>query len=186
MKRTSFAEADCPIARSLDQIGEWWTLLIIRNVFYGIKRFDGLLTHLEISRNVLTDRLQTLVESGLLEKRPYQEKPPRFEYHLTEKGEELYPILISYWSWGDKWLPKEQTAKIKMLHENCGEMMSPTLVCSSCQEPLSPHDVKYKVGLRGKDVDLQQIQEMAKGKVKKWAVAKRKIHKHNRLKIIIS
>ena len=167
MKRTSFAEADCPIARSLDQIGEWWTLLIIRNVFYGIKRFDGLLTHLEISRNVLTDRLQNLVESGLLEKRLYQEKPPRFEYHLTPKGEELYPILVAYWSWGDKWLPKEKAVKVKMLHETCGEMMTPTLVCSNCQELLSPHAVKYKVGLRGKDVDLQQIQEMAKGKVKK-------------------
>ena len=167
MKRTSFAEADCPIARSLDVVGEWWTLLIIRNIFYGIRRFDALLNYLEISRNVLTDRLQTLVENDLLEKKLYQENPPRFEYHLTEKGEGLYPILIAYWSWGDKWLPKEKTAKIKMRHETCGETMTPTLVCSHCQESLSPQDVQYQVGSRGNLASSEQMQEMAKGKIKK-------------------
>lgn len=171
MKRTSFAEADCPIARSLDQIGEWWTLLIIRNIFYGINRFDQLLEHLEISRNVLTDRLQTLVENNLLEKKQYQEKPPRFEYGLTEKGAELYPILIAYWSWGSKWLPKENAARIKLLHETCGETMTPTLACSHCRETVSPNDVKYQVGSRGKEFDLRQIKEMSKGKVKKQSKA---------------
>lgn len=174
MKRTSFAEAACPIARSLDQIGEWWTLLIIRNVFYGINRFDGLLAHLEISRNVLTDRLQTLVESGLLEKRPYQENPPRSEYHLTEKSEELYPILAAYWSWGEKWLPQENSSKVKLLHETCGETMIPTLVCSHCRETVRPRDVKYKVGVRGKDLDLAEVREMTKGKTVKRAANKKR------------
>lgn len=167
MKRTSFAQAECPIARSLDQIGEWWTLLIVRNIFYGINRFDKLLTHLEISRNVLTDRLQTLVESGLLEKKPYRENPPRFEYHLTEKGEELYPILAAYWSWGEKWLPQEQPSKVKLMHETCGAAMTPLLVCSHCREIVNPRDVKYKVGVCGGNLDLAEVQEMAKGRVKK-------------------
>ena len=167
MKRTSFAEAECPIARVLDRIGEWWTLLIVRNVFYGINRFDGLLTHLEISRNVLTDRLHTLVESGLLEKRPYQENPPRFEYHLTAKGEELYPILAAYRSWGEKWLPQEQASKVKLIHETCGAAMTPLLVCSHCREAVHPREVKYRVGVRGREMDLAEVREMAQGRVRK-------------------
>jgi DNA-binding HxlR family transcriptional regulator len=99
MKRTSFADMDCSIARTLEVIGEWWTMLILRESFNGVRRFDGFQERLGIARNVLAARLQRLVDSGILERRLYQERPERYEYRLTEKGRDLYPVLMSCLRW---------------------------------------------------------------------------------------
>src|SRR5687767_5069851 len=103
MRRTSFADMNCSIAQALEVVGEWWTLLILRDVFLGVRRFDDFQKRLGIARNVLADRLDTLVERGILERRPYQDRPPRDEYVLTEKGRDLLPVIHALREWGDRW-----------------------------------------------------------------------------------
>src|SRR3954454_16071784 len=95
MRRKSFATMQCPIARSLDRVGEWWSILILRDAFHGLTRFDQFQKSLEIAPNILTRRLNALVESGMLERRPYSERPPRDEYVLTERGHDFRPVLFA-------------------------------------------------------------------------------------------
>ena len=103
MKRTSLDRHPCSIAHTLDLVGEWWTPLILRDVAYGLRRFGELQEDLGISANVLSDRLDSLVREGLLERRAYQERPRRHEYTLTQKGLELVPALVALMQWGDRW-----------------------------------------------------------------------------------
>ncbi len=142
MKRTSFKNAPCPIARSLDAVGEWWMLLIVRDVFGGIRRFDELLADLGISRNVLTDRLQAMVASGILEKKQYQEKPVRYEYHLSAKGRELLPVLGILTAWGNRWLPVKSETPVRLIHEKCGHELTLHLECAHCSEAVSTLNVR--------------------------------------------
>src|SRR5437588_10055882 len=93
----------CSVARTLGLVGEWWTLLVLRDSFRGVRRFDDFQRNLGIARNVLADRLATLVEAGILERRRYQERPERFEYRLTDKGRDLYPVIVTLMQWGDRW-----------------------------------------------------------------------------------
>src|SRR5262249_8199804 len=116
MKRTSFAGMHCSIARTLEVVGEWWTLLILRDAFLGIGRFDDFQRRLGIARNVLTDRLQRLVEHGILERHRYQERPERFEYRLTAKGQDLHPVILSLLRWGDRWTAGEEGPPLLLEH----------------------------------------------------------------------
>src|SRR5437867_2038639 len=100
MRRTSFAGMNCSVAASLEILGEWWTFLVLRDAFFGVRRFEDFQRRLGIARNVLTTRLQTLVNHGVLERRLYQDHPPRYEYRLTQKGLELHPVLVSLMKWG--------------------------------------------------------------------------------------
>lgn len=148
MKRSSASHLNCSIARSLEILGEWWTLLIIRDAFLGVRRFDDFVADLRISRNVLTDRLATLVDHGILERRRYQTAPDRFEYLLTERGSELFPVLIALMHWGDTWLsaPAVGGAPIVLVHDRCGHDLTGDLLCSHCHEPLRPGDVTATTG----------------------------------------
>ena len=119
MKRSSVGHFNCSIARALDVVGEWWTLLIVRDVFLGIRRFEAIQADLGIARNVLSDRLSTLVERGVLEKRRYQDHPERHEYVLTEMGRDLAPVLTTLMQWGDEWLSPEGPPMVT-LHRDCG------------------------------------------------------------------
>ena len=112
MRRQSFASMSCPIARTLDIVGEWWTLLILRDLVQGINRFDTLQQDLGIARNILTVRLQTLLDHGLIERRCYQQRPKRFEYRLTEKGADMTAVLQALKQWGERWTqdPSSTTA----------------------------------------------------------------------------
>src|SRR5271165_7354721 len=103
MKRTALGQQPCSIARTLDVAGEWWTLLIVRDVAYGVRRFRAIQEDLGISANVLSERLDRLVEEGILERSEYQQRPRREEYRLTGKGTELVPVLIALMQWGDRW-----------------------------------------------------------------------------------
>lgn len=96
----------CPIARSLNVIGDWWTLLVVRDVALGISRFDALQDSLGISRKVLSQRLATLCEHGIVERTPYQDNPPRYDYRLTQKGLELGPLMAAMGTWGNRWVPE--------------------------------------------------------------------------------
>ena len=106
MRRSSFADMSCSIAQSLEILGEWWTLLIIRDAFLGLSRFDEFQESLGIARNVLTDRLNRLVEEGILERVRYSERPERYEYRLTKKGRQLDVALAGLRQWGDTYLSK--------------------------------------------------------------------------------
>ncbi|WP_327366690.1 winged helix-turn-helix transcriptional regulator [Streptomyces sp. NBC_01217] len=103
-QRTSLADADCAIAQALDVVGDWWTLLIVRDTARGVHRFDALQEELGVSRKVLTERLRLLVDAGVLSREPYQDRPPRYEYRLTRRGHALLPVLIALQDWGDAWV----------------------------------------------------------------------------------
>ena len=104
VQRTSFEDMNCSVAQCLEVIGEWWSMLIVRDTFLGVRRFDDFQARLGISRNILTARLTSLVEAGVLDKVPYQERPLRHEYRLTAKGRDLWPVLTTMREWGDKWI----------------------------------------------------------------------------------
>src|SRR5215510_6448647 len=102
MQRKSFGKMACPIARSLERVGEWWSILIIRDALHGFTRFDQFQKSLDIAPNMLTRRLNALVDEGLLERRLYCEKPPRYEYVLTKLGRDFRPVLLALLAWGNK------------------------------------------------------------------------------------
>ena len=144
MKRTSVAHFNCSVAQTLEVVGEWWTLLVIRNVMFGQRRFEAIQADLGIARNILSDRLATLVDHEVLERVKYQDAPERFEYRLTVKGRELFPVIAAMIAWGDRWASPDG-APIKLLHK-CGEIAEPTVVCDKCSEPLSLSAVRAKAG----------------------------------------
>ncbi len=151
MRRTRFDDWDCSIARTVDMLGDWWTPMVVRSAFLGARRFDDFLTALGIPRNVLTERLRTLVDRGVLEKRLYNEHPPRYEYRLTEKGVALYPIIVSMLKWGDEWLDwGEDGPPIKLVDRETGEDVDPVLVDRRTGEPLDPRRTRAVSAGRGR------------------------------------
>ncbi len=159
MKRTSFSENTCLIAQTLDLIGEWWTPLILRDIFWGIRRFDGLLNHLGVSRNILTDRLRTLVENQILEKRLYQQNPPRYEYGLTERGRDLFSVLLSLMAWGDRWLNTGKKNAVEVVHLDCGQSITPVMSCPHCQTQLTPRSIRMQVRVKRPPEELKALAE---------------------------
>ncbi|UBU09353.1 winged helix-turn-helix transcriptional regulator [Nonomuraea gerenzanensis] len=141
MQRTSFAQMHCSIGQSLERVGEWWTPLIVRDLYLGLHRFDELAENLGIARNLLTRRLETLVTDGIVERRAYQERPPRHEYHLTEAGGELVPVLMALMAWGDKWATPAGGPPVRLLHQECGAEFTPQVCCSACGEPATATNV---------------------------------------------
>jgi DNA-binding HxlR family transcriptional regulator len=127
MRRKSLSATQCPIGRSLERVGEWWSILILRDAFLGLTRFDEFQDSLGIAPNMLTRRLKALVESGLLEKRRYQERPQRFEYLLTERGRDFRPVLWSLLSWGNRHFAPEG-ASVQIIDSHTGEVADPVLV----------------------------------------------------------
>jgi DNA-binding HxlR family transcriptional regulator len=142
MKRTSFEAWDCSVARTVDIIGEVWTPLILRDLFWGIRRFEDLQADLGIARNILSDRLRTLVDHGIVTKEPYQDRPVRHEYRLTEKGRDLAPVLLALLAWGDKWMSDEPPVPLR--HLTCGELTTPVMTCEVCGEPLRSRDLRFE------------------------------------------
>ena len=145
MQRTDFGEMACSIARTLDVVGEAWSPLILRDVWVGMTRFDQLQADLGISRKVLTERLNHLVERGVLEKRPYDARP-RHEYVLTTKGAELVDVLMTMKAWGDKWLAGKAGPPVLYRHHACGEIGDVDPRCSQCGEPMHATDVDVLPG----------------------------------------
>ena len=133
MKRSSVAHLECSIARSLELIGEWWTLLVVREVFFGHHRFEEMREELGISRNILTDRLNTLVEGDILRRRPVENG--HHEYRLTEKGADLYEVLVTIMQWGDRWNSPDGPPTVLM--HSCGEPAKPHLACDKCGQAMT-------------------------------------------------
>src|SRR6202021_140875 len=127
MQHKGFDDMPCPIARSLERVGEWWSILILRDAFKGLSRFDQFQKSLGIAPNMLTRRLNTLVDSGLLERRLYSEKPPRHEYVLTDRGRDFRPVLWALMAWGNKYFPPEGQT-VAVVDAETGEEADPVLV----------------------------------------------------------
>lgn len=139
MRRTSFAAAPCPIARSLEVVGDWWTLLILRDaLFFGTSRFEAMRRSLDIPTNVLTNRLAALVEHGVLERHDVPLGRSPHEYRVTEKGRELWPVLVSLAQWGRRWAgPADELYELTFVHDRCGEPLPAGRTCTGCGEPVS-------------------------------------------------
>ena len=146
MQRTSFAGMHCSIARTLDVVGEWWTFLILRDAFLGTTRFDDFQASLGIARNVLTARLQRLVDGGVMERSRYQEHPDRYEYLLTEAGRDLFPVIAGLLQWGDRWAPGDAGPPLLLVHDACGHAAGSSLTCSHCGGRLDLEHIRPEPG----------------------------------------
>ncbi len=146
MKWQDIGEQPCSIARTLSVVGDRWTMLILRNAFMGVRRFDAFQSILGVTRHVLSNRLKLLTENDILTKVPYQDRQERFEYRLTEKGIDLYPLLMSLIKWGDKWMDQGFGAPLEYVHKSCGNKFTPLIVCSECGESITPKTVTPMMG----------------------------------------
>ena len=153
MRRTSYEDMNCSVAQCLEVVGEWWSPLILREAFLGVRRFDDFQARLGISRNVLTQRLCRLVEHGVLERIPYQEHPPRHEYHLTEKGRDLWLVVTAMRQWGDKWAAPDGPP-VDFIHTDCGHVSHAVPTCSNCGEFLDARAIHPVAGPGSRDSDL--------------------------------
>ncbi|NDV06220.1 helix-turn-helix transcriptional regulator [Rhodococcus sp. IEGM 248] len=131
MDRMPLAPRPCAIAATMELIGDRWSMLVIRELSYGVHRFDRIAGYIGVSRDILTARLRKLEEVGVIERRQYSEHPPRFEYHLTPAGEDLRPLLLSLFQWGSKWAVDE--APSVLVHE-CGHSLELEHRCAHCGE----------------------------------------------------
>src|ERR1044072_4190679 len=145
MRRTSFADADCPIALGLEAVGEWWTILILRDVFDGFRRFDDLQGNLGISPSMLARRLKAMVDAGLLAKRRYSERPPRDEYVLTEAGNAFRPVILALYAWSESHVTGH-ARKLIAIDRRTGEEIDPVVVDRNTGRPVGELDVAFTAG----------------------------------------
>ena len=146
MRWRDLKNEDCSMARTLSVIGDRWTLMVLRDCFVGVRRFEQFEASLGITRHVLADRLKKLVDEGVLTKVPYGEAPVREEYRLTERGFDLYPVMLSIVQWGDRHMADERGAPIVRRHKTCGHVVEGRMVCSDCGELLDARDLTVEPG----------------------------------------
>jgi DNA-binding HxlR family transcriptional regulator len=145
MQRTSFREMNCSVAQCLEVVGEWWSMLIVRDLFLGITRFEDFHQRLGISRNILNQRLEHLIERGVIDRVPYCEHPVRYDYRLTEKGKDLWLVLSAMRQWGDRWEAPEGPP-MELVHTGCGHVAEVVAACSVCGEPVNRRDMRAVSG----------------------------------------
>ena len=145
MQRTNFSDIACPIARGLERVGEWWSIMILRDAFHGLARFDQFQKSLGIAPNMLTRRLNTLVESGLLKRRQYEERPPRSEYVLTERGRDFLPEMISLMDWANRHFAPDGVVS-QVVDARTHQPVEPMLVDKGSLRPLTEEDFKFAAG----------------------------------------
>ena len=146
MRWDELNQQSCSVARTLAVIGDRWTLMILRDCFLGVRRFDVFEQRLGITRHVLSNRLRKLVEYDILKKVAYQQRPLREEYRLTECGLDLHSIVLALVSWGDKHMADERGAPLLHRHKACGHIMHPVTICSKCAEPITARDIEVEIG----------------------------------------
>src|SRR5712671_2092537 len=145
MQRKSFSRKSCPIARSLERVGEWWSILILRDALGGLTRFDQFQKSLGIAPNMLTRRLNSLVEAGLMERRRYSERPPRYEYVLTRRGRDFRPVVVALYAWGNKHFAPEG-ASVVLVDSATGKRADPVLVDRPTGRPLDEGRYTFVAG----------------------------------------
>ncbi|HXW83683.1 MAG TPA: helix-turn-helix domain-containing protein [Candidatus Binataceae bacterium] len=136
----------CSIARTLSVVGDRWTMLIIRDVFLGIRRFELIQRDLAMTPHRLSDRLRKLVREGILMRVKYQDRPVRFEYRLSEKGVDLYPLLVALLGWGDRWMSGSAGAPVELVHRKCGHAITPMLTCPHCKDAIVAREMSARPG----------------------------------------
>jgi DNA-binding HxlR family transcriptional regulator len=141
-----FPRDACSVASTLEVIGERWTLHVLREAFLGVRRFEELRSNIGVARNILSDRLNTLVAEGILRRELYNEHPPRYEYRLTRKGVDLFGILIELMKWGNRWSPNEDGPALVLRHRECGHVIEPVLACPECGEHLHARNLQAVPG----------------------------------------
>jgi DNA-binding HxlR family transcriptional regulator len=145
MQKSRFDAMPCPVARTLDVIGEWWTLMIVRDAFRGARRFEEFRS-VGIADNILSTRLRKLVEQGVFERLKYSDRPVRFEYVLTEKGRDLLSVVAALASWGRKWTAGPDTTGIR--HDVCGEPLRLQIYCDKCERTVEPSEIRVPRAIR--------------------------------------
>jgi DNA-binding HxlR family transcriptional regulator len=161
MKRTDFADMFCPIARGLGRVGEWWSILILREAMYGVTRFDEFEKNLKIAPNMLARRLSDLVSAGLLERRQYCARPPRYEYVLTEAGAAFQPVLLTFVKWGNDYFSPDGPSLL-LVDRTSGQPVSPVLVDEHTGSPLTPDNVRFVAGPGASDGMTRHLGEAAR------------------------
>lgn len=149
MLRRDYPGQDCSIAKALEVVGERWSLLIVRDVMNGRRRFDEIQKSLGVARNVLAARLERLVEEGILERRPYRESPARHEYFLTPKGLDLWPALIALLAWGDRYSEWPEGPPMLVVHKGCGGSVDERGYCEGCGQRLDARDARASTSRGG-------------------------------------
>ena len=134
----------CSVARSLEILGDRWIFLILREAFFGVRNYDQFQSNLKIATNILSDRLRTLVENGIMEKQRDSGDRRRSKYGLTEKGLDLFPITLAFMNWGDSWLAGEKGPPLLLYHKTCGHRLDPAMCCAHCGKPIHARDVTYE------------------------------------------
>ena len=146
MKWEDLAQEPCSVARTVAVIGDRWTLLILRDCFLGVRRFEAFQARLGISRTIIAERLKLLTDEGVLAKVAYQDRPTRHEYRLTEKGLALHPVVMAIVHWGDRYYAGPEGAPLLHRHKSCGHDFHPVVTCSECGEPVGARDVETRPG----------------------------------------
>jgi DNA-binding HxlR family transcriptional regulator len=159
MQRTSFSTVKCPAARALESVGDWWSILILRDALQGLSRFDEFQRNLGIAPNILTRRLKHLTDEGLFERRLYSERPPRHEYVLTEKGRDFFPVLMALFAWGSRHLPPEEVS-MRLSDAETGEDRDPLLIDRVTGRAFSPEDTLLAAGPAADDTVRDRIAQM--------------------------
>lgn len=144
MRWEELGDQPCSLSRTLSVVGDRWTLLVLRECFMGVRRFDDFEKRMGITRHVLAERLKRLTEHGVLVKSAYQQRPVREEYRLTEKGHDLYPAVLALVNWGDRHMSGDIGQPIRHVHKNCGHEVHGVMVCSDCGEPLHARDMSLR------------------------------------------
>jgi DNA-binding HxlR family transcriptional regulator len=162
MRRTRFDTWPCSIARTVDLIGDWWTPLVMREAFYGARRFEEFQQRLGLSRNVLTQRLDRLVDEDMLVRVPYNDRPVRYEYRLTDKGRDFFTVLAAMISWGDRWLAGPDGPPIELRHRETGLPVHPVVVDAETRQPIDIRQIIATPGPGLPDNLAQQLQDHTK------------------------
>lgn len=144
MGRAALSSQTCTIARAAALVGDEWTIMILREMFLGTRRFDDFLRQTGMSSHLLSQRLKKLESAGIVGRIAYSQRPPRHEYRLTEMGRALWPVVISLKQWGDRWLCDGETP-VGLVHKGCGAVTDPRMICPECGEPMNAHDSEARL-----------------------------------------
>lgn len=142
MGRSDLAKSSCPVSRAIERVGDPWVLMILREAFVGTRRFDDFHAQTGASPHLLSQRLKQLCDDGILRRRRYCDHPPRFEYLLTDKGRDLWPVIITLRNWGQTWLGG---SSVRLMHKGCGAVIDPGLSCPDCGAALTARDVVAEI-----------------------------------------
>jgi len=174
MKQQNLDAMNCSIATALDIIGEGWTILIVREAFFGTRRFEDFQQHLGIARNILTTRLRKLCDHGVLQRVPVKEGAKRHEYRLTPMGRELYPTLIALTQWGDRWLHDDR-APVKFIEYKTGEEIADVAIMSKDNRVLDARDLVLKPGPGATDETRERLRLLHES----WLAHQQEKHKQS-------